>query len=75
MAMKTGTLELEIPKDVIEHAKASGISIDDFKKSLEIFGTMQLASETSRLDRKKADVISEKIKASSWKRTSKSLNL
>ncbi len=75
MATKIGILELEIPKDVIQHAKDSGISIDDFKKSLEIFGTMQLASETSKLDRKKADMISERIKASSWKRISKSLNL
>ena len=72
--MKT-RIEIEIPKDVVQHAKDSGISIDDFKKSLEIFGTMQLVSETSKLDRKSADMISERIKAGSWKRVSKSLNL
>jgi DNA-binding transcriptional MerR regulator len=68
-------LELEIPQDVIKHAKESGISIEEFRKSLEIFGTMQLASETSRLDKRRAGLISERIKASSWKKLSKSLNL
>ena len=68
-------IELEIPKDVLEHAKDSGISIEDFRKSLEIFGTMQLASETSRLDRKGADAMSEKMKAKSWEKARKSLGL
>lgn len=72
--MKT-RIELEIPQDVIQHAKDSGISIEDFRRSLEIFGTMQLASEAGKLDRKRADIISRGIKASSWKKLSKSLNL
>jgi len=75
--MKAGieTLELDIPKDVIEHAKDSGISIEEFRKSLEIFGTLQLVSETSNLSKTKANAISEKIKAISWQKTSKRLNL
>ena len=72
--MKT-KIELEIPEDVIRHAKDSGISLTEFKKSLSIFGTMQLTSETSRLNSRGADMISESIKASSWKKISKSLNL
>lgn len=75
MASKTGTIELEIPKDILEHAEESGISIEDFRKSLEIFGTMRLASEMSRLDKKRAGAISKKMKAVSWKRVSKSLGL
>jgi len=68
-------IELEIPREVLEHAKDSGISIEEFRKSLEIFGTMQLASETSRLDRKKADAMSERIKARSWEKARKNLGL
>lgn len=75
MRTEIETLELDIPKDVIEHAKDSGISIEEFRKSLEIFGTLQLVSETSNLSKIKANAISEKIKAVSWQKTSKRLNL
>jgi len=68
MIMKNGMqkLELEFPKDVLEHAKESGISIEDFKKSLELFGTMQLVSETSGLSRKQMERLSKKIKVKAW---------
>lgn len=62
-------LKLQIPKDVLEHARRSGISIEEFRKSLELFGTMQLISETSRLSMRGAGAISEKIKEKSWLRT------
>ena len=68
-------IELEIPEDVLKHAKDSGISIKEFKRSMEMLGTMQLASETSRLDRKGAEIISGRIKAGSWKKITRSLNL
>jgi len=68
MIMKNGMqkLELEFPKDVLEHAKESGISIEDFKKSLELFGTMQLVSETSGLSRKQMERLSKDIKVKAW---------
>jgi hypothetical protein len=72
---REGVLELQIPDDVLEHARRSGISIEEFRKSLELFGTMQLISETSRLSMKGAGAISEKIKEKSWLRTAKRLNL
>ena len=75
MEAVTERLELNIPKDVIEHAKDSGISIEEFKKSLEIFGTMQLVSETSSLSRGSANRLSEKVKSISWQKISKNLNL
>ena len=60
--MKT-KIVLDIPDSVIKHAMSNGISIDSFKKFMEIFGTMRLASEASKLDMEKANAISEKIKA------------
>jgi len=69
------TLELEIPEEVVEHARESGISIEEFRKNLEMFGTMQLVSETSRLSKKEMKKMSEKIKERSWMRTMKRLNL
>jgi hypothetical protein len=71
MLMKNGMqkLELEFPKDVLEHAKESGISIEDFKKSLELFGTMQLVSETSGLSRKQMERLSKDIKVKAWAKT------
>jgi hypothetical protein len=75
--MKTGMqkLELEFPKDVLEHAKKSGISIENFKKSLEIFGTMQLVSETSSLSKKQAERLSKDIKVKAWKKTARRLHI
>lgn len=66
---------MDIPRDVLEHAEECGISIEDFRKSLEVFGTMQLSSEMSKLNRKSANVVSKKIKASAWKKVSRRLNL
>lgn len=75
--MKAGMqkLELEFPKDVLEHAKESGISIEDFKKSLELFGTMQLVSETSGLSRKQMERLSKDIKVKAWAKIAKRLNI
>ncbi len=60
-------LELEFPKDVLEHARKSGVSIENFKKSLELFGTMQLVSETSKLSREQTEKLSKEIKVRAWK--------
>jgi hypothetical protein len=77
MIMKNGMqkLELEFPKDVLEHAKESGISIEDFKKSLELFGTMQLVSETSKLSRSQLERLSKDIKVKAWAKMAKRLNI
>lgn len=66
--MKTLKLGLESPKDIVEHAKNRGVSIEDFKKSLQLFGTMQLVSETSKLTKKEAEKLSKDIKVEAWKK-------
>ncbi len=77
MVMKNDMLklELEFPKDVLEHAKDSGISIEDFKRSLELFGTMQLVSETSKLSKTQLERLSKGIKVKAWARMAKRLNI
>ena len=75
MTAKLATLELEIPKEVIDHAKKEGISIEEFRKSLELFGTMQLVSETSKLDKEGMLSLANRIKGSSWMKVSKRLHL
>ena len=75
MEQKVEKLELEIPKDVVDHARQEGISIEEFRKSLEIFGTMQLVSDTSKLEKSKMLSLSERVKESSWMKVSRKLNL
>jgi len=75
MRSKNEILELEIPRDVIKHAKKEGVSIEDFRRTLEIFGIMQLVSETSKLGKREANNLSEKIKGRAWIRAAKRLNL
>lgn len=75
MSHKSEILELEIPKEIVDHARGIGISIEKFRKTMEVFGTMQLASETSRLDKKRMEEISRKVKVASWSKTAKRLNL
>lgn len=73
MASKTETVRLDIPRDIVEHAKDSGVSIEEFRRSLELFGIMQLVSETSGLSRRRADTMSERIKSIAWRKTVKRL--
>jgi hypothetical protein len=69
------TIEISIPKELLDKAKERKIDLDRFKNTVKAFAIIDITARTSKLSRKEAEVLSKKIKASAWKKLKKELKL
>jgi len=69
------TIEISIPKELLDKAKERKIDLDRFKNTVKAFAILDITARTSKLSRKEDEVLSKKIKASAWKKLKKELKL
>lgn len=69
------TIEISIPKELLEKAKERGVDLGRFKNTVKTFALLDITARSSKLSKKEAEVLSKKIKASTWKKVKKNLNL
>ncbi len=69
------TIQIQLPKDILEKAKERGVDIDKFKDTVRSFALLDITARTSRLSKEEAEILSRKIKSSAWKRVKKELSL
>ena len=69
------TIQITLPKEILERAKESGVDINRFKETVKTFALIDLTARTSKLSKKDALILSRKIKSSAWKKIKKNLNL
>ena len=66
--MKTHTMRVTIPEEVVAEARRMGMSDNEIRKTVETFTALQLVSLFSKLTRRDADELSRKIKWTAWKK-------
>ena len=69
--MKTGTIEIKIPKEVMREAQTVGVNINRVKNAARDFILMEIIAQLSKLTKKDAANISKKIKNNVWKKLKK----
>jgi hypothetical protein len=69
------TIEITLPKEIMEKAKERGVDIEKFKTAVKTFALLDLTARASKLSKREANSISKRIKASAWKKVKKNLNL
>jgi G:T/U-mismatch repair DNA glycosylase len=73
--MKTETVQFELPKEVMESAERIGFTREKLAEMSKSFTILEVLAATSKLDKTQARAISQKIKASAWKKTKRKLGL
>lgn len=66
--MVTETVNVEIPKEILDLATRSGISRDKISKLLRSFAVLEVVASTSKLTKRDAEKLSREIKVAAWKR-------
>lgn len=66
--MKSHTMRVKIPEELIVEAKKAGMSESEIRKTVETFSMLQLLSVFSKLTTKDAEEISRKVKGEAWKK-------
>lgn len=69
------TIQITLPKEILEKARERGVDIDSFKDTVKTFALLDITAKTSKLSKKDAESLSEKIKAIAWKKIKKNMNL
>ena len=69
------TIQISLPKEILEKARERGVDIDSFKDTVKTFALLDITAKTSKLSKKDAESLSEKIKAIAWKKIKKNMNL
>jgi len=69
------TIQITLPKEIIEEAKEAGVDMNRFKETLKTFALLDIIARTSKLSKKEALLLSKKIKFSAWKKIKKRLNV
>ena len=59
---------MEIPTEILQIAKRSGISRERMSALLRDFAVLEILTSSSKLTKKDAEKLSRKIKVSAWKR-------
>ena len=67
--MKSETIQVTIPKEIIKSAEKIGISKQDIKEMMRTFVILDITASLSKLSKKEARIISKKIKVSAWRKT------
>jgi len=66
--MKSETIPVELPKDILKAAEAMGLTKEQIKERLQSFAVVELVSNIGNLSQKDAEKISDKIKAAAWQK-------
>ncbi len=66
--MKTHTMRVTIPDELVAEAKRMGMSESEIRNTVETFSMLQLVSLLSNLTRKDAEEISKRVKWAAWKK-------
>ncbi len=66
--MKSHTMRVTIPDELMAEAKRMGMSESEIRNTVETFSMLQLVSLLSKLTRKDAEEISKKVKWAAWKK-------
>jgi len=69
------TMQIEIPKDILQKAKERGVDIVKFKDTVRTFALLDITARASKLSKGDATLLSKKIKSSAWKKIKKNLDL
>lgn len=75
MIIMNETIQITLPKEILEKARERGVDIDSFKDTVKTFALLDITAKTSKLSKKDAESLSEKIKAIAWKKIKKNMNL
>jgi hypothetical protein len=67
-SMVTETVPVEIPIEILQLAKRSGISREKMSTLLRDFAVLEVLASSSKLTKKDAEKLSHDIKISAWKR-------
>ncbi len=73
--MKSETIQVTIPKEIIKSAEKIGISKQDIKEMMRTFVILDITASLSKLSKKEARIISKKIKVSAWRKTKEKLKI
>jgi len=69
------TIEISIPRELLEKAKERGVNLDRFKNTVKTFALLDIIARTSKLSKNGTEVLSKKIKAMAWKKIKKDLKI
>ena len=69
------TIQIALPKEIIDKAKERGVDLQKFRDTVETFALLDLTARASALSKREATILSEKIKASAWKKVRRELRL
>lgn len=69
------TIQITLPKEIMEKAKERGVDIERFKDTVKTFALLDITARTSKLSREESTILSRKIKSLAWKKTKKDLKL
>ena len=62
------TIQITLPKEIVDKAKERGVDIDEFKDTVQAFAIIDITAKTSKLSKEEAGILSKKIKSSAWKK-------
>lgn len=68
-------IQISIPEEILKKAEKRGVNIESFKSTVNTFALLDLMARTSKLSKNQANEISEKMKASAWKKIKKDLKV
>ena len=67
------TIQITLPKEILEKAKERKVDIEKFKDTVQAFAIIDITARTSKLSKEQAEILSKKIKSSAWKKIKKDL--
>lgn len=73
--MKAETIQFELPKDIVESAKKMGFTKEKIGEMSKSFVILEVVANSGKLDKIQAEKISDNLKAISWKKTKKKLEI
>ena len=73
--MKAETIQFELPREIIESAEKIGFTKDKISEMSRSFVILEVVANSSKLDMAQAEKISDNLKAISWKKTKKRLDV
>jgi hypothetical protein len=69
------SIEISIPRELLEKAKERGVNLDKFKTTVKTFALLDIMARTSKLSKNGTEVLSKRIKAMAWKKIKKDLKM
>jgi len=73
--MRTETIKIEVPKEMLQSASRSGLSRRRLAETLKGFAILEIAANLSKLDLKRAREISREIKVKAWEKIKRDIGI